>query len=111
VPIVASTGGLVDTVQDGVNGFHIGRAFNINCDRIYAEDVEALTSAIKRAAKVYGTAEYTRMSQECMSQDLSWKGPARKWEEALLGLQVYCSTAGQDGDKNAPKAPATLTSP
>ncbi len=30
VPIVASTGGLVDTVQDGVNGFHIGRAFNIN---------------------------------------------------------------------------------
>jgi len=21
----------VDTVQDGVNGFHIGRAFNINC--------------------------------------------------------------------------------
>jgi glycogen synthase len=73
VPIVASTGGLVDTVQDGVNGFHIGRAFNINCDRIYAEDVEALTSAIKRAAKVYGTAEYIRMSQECMSQDLSWK--------------------------------------
>ncbi|CAM6021646.1 unnamed protein product [Sphagnum balticum] len=111
VPIVASTGGLVDTVQDGVNGFHIGRAFNINCERIYAEDVEALTSAIKRAAKVYGTAEYTRMSQVCMSQDLSWKGPARKWEEALLGLQVYCSTAGQDGDKNAPKAPATLTSP
>jgi hypothetical protein len=39
------------------------------------------------------------------------QGPARKWEEALLGLQVYCSTAGQDGDKNAPKAPATLTSP
>jgi glycogen synthase len=30
VPIVASTGGLVDTVQDGVNGFQIGRAFNIN---------------------------------------------------------------------------------
>lgn len=28
VPIVASTGGLVDTVKDGYTGFHIGR-FNV----------------------------------------------------------------------------------
>lgn len=29
VPVVASTGGLVDTVKDGVTGFHIG-SFNVD---------------------------------------------------------------------------------
>lgn len=34
VPIVASTGGLVDTVKDGYTGFHIGR-FNVKVTQNY----------------------------------------------------------------------------
>ena len=30
VPIVASTGGLVDTVKEGFTGFHMGAAFNVD---------------------------------------------------------------------------------
>lgn len=33
VPIVASTGGLVDTVKDGFTGFHIGR-FNVKVAKL-----------------------------------------------------------------------------
>ena len=29
IPVVASTGGLVDTVEEGVTGFHVG-AFNVD---------------------------------------------------------------------------------
>jgi glycogen synthase len=30
VPVVASTGGLVDTVKEGVTGFQTGKAFNVD---------------------------------------------------------------------------------
>jgi len=33
VPIVSSTGGLVDTVQEGYTGFHMG-AFNVEVSRV-----------------------------------------------------------------------------
>jgi len=33
VPIVSSTGGLVDTVQEGFTGFHMG-AFNVDVSRV-----------------------------------------------------------------------------
>lgn len=35
VPIVASTGGLVDTVKDGYTGFHIGR-FNVKVSSLHS---------------------------------------------------------------------------
>jgi granule-bound starch synthase len=36
VPIVASTGGLVDTVQEGITGFQVGTAFNVDVSHYYA---------------------------------------------------------------------------
>jgi granule-bound starch synthase len=36
VPIVASTGGLVDTVQEGITGFQVGTAFNVDVSYYYA---------------------------------------------------------------------------
>jgi len=77
VPLVASTGGLVDTVREGVTGFHIGA---LNPDALDPADVGALAATVARAAQVYGTPAYRRMVEACVAQDLSWSGPAKKWE-------------------------------
>ena len=39
------------------------------------------------------------------------QGPARKWEEALLNLQMDGASAGEEGDEIAPKAPANIATP
>ena len=73
-------------------------------------DVKALSATVKRAVKSYGTPGFFKMIRTCMAQDLSWKGPARVWEEALLGMQVE-GGAGQEGDEIAPKALANIAAP
>ncbi len=45
VPLVSSTGGLVDTVKEGVTGFHMG-AFDP--DELTGEDSNAIASTVKR---------------------------------------------------------------
>ncbi|CAI5509723.1 unnamed protein product [Closterium sp. Naga37s-1] len=111
VPIVASTGGLVDTVKDGVTGFQIGE-FNVDCEAVYPEDVATLAAGVQRALKVFGTPAFDQMILNGMAQDLSWKGPAKEWEETLLSLQVENSSPGQaDGVEIAPKALANVAAP
>ncbi|XP_058105004.1 granule-bound starch synthase 1, chloroplastic/amyloplastic-like isoform X2 [Magnolia sinica] len=72
VPIVASTGGLVDTVKEGFTGFQMG-SFNVDCEAVDPVDVTAVATTIKRALSVYGTPAFTEMIDNCMAQDLSWK--------------------------------------
>lgn len=84
VPIVASTGGLVDTVQEGKTGFHVGA---LNPDALDPADVGALAATVARAAQVYGTPQYRAMVEACIAQDLSWAGPARKWEGVLEAMR------------------------
>jgi len=55
VPIVSSTGGLVDTVKEGVSGFQMG-AFDP--EELVEGDVESLVSTVQRAAEVYTTPLY-----------------------------------------------------
>ncbi|CAI5512402.1 unnamed protein product [Closterium sp. Naga37s-1] len=111
VPIVASTGGLVDTVKDGVTGFQIGE-FNVDCEAVYPEDVATLAAGVQRALKVFGTPAFDQMILNGMAQDLSWKGPAEEWEETLLSLQVENSSPGKaDGVEIAPKALANVAAP
>lgn len=83
VPVVSSTGGLVDTVKEGVTGFHMG-AFDL--EELTDEDVEAVVETVGRAADVYGTPTFQEMSLKCISQDLSWDLPAKKWEGILEEL-------------------------
>ena len=45
VPLVSSTGGLVDTVKEGVTGFHMG---SLDPDCLRPEDVDLVASCIKR---------------------------------------------------------------
>ena len=74
VPIVASTGGLVDTVKEGVTGFHMGA---MDPDALKADDVDAMVDTCAAAAAVYGTPTYSKMSSTCIGQDLSWRKPAQ----------------------------------
>ncbi|GAV75110.1 Glycos_transf_1 domain-containing protein/Glyco_transf_5 domain-containing protein [Cephalotus follicularis] len=110
VPIVASTGGLVDTVKEGFTGFQMG-AFNVECETVDPADVTAISSTTKRALATYGTTALKEMIQNCMAQDLSWKGPARLWEKMILSLEVANSEAGMEGDEIAPLAKENVATP
>lgn len=110
VPIIFSTCGLVDTVQEGYTGFHMG-AFNVECEAVDPVDVEKLATTVKRALGTYGTPAMTQMIQNCMAQDFSWKGPAKQWEKVLLSLEVAGSEPGIDGDEIAPLAKENVANP
>uniref|UniRef100_A0A0C9RFY0 Starch synthase, chloroplastic/amyloplastic n=1 Tax=Wollemia nobilis TaxID=56998 RepID=A0A0C9RFY0_9CONI len=110
VPIVASTGGLMDTVKEGITGFQMGD-FNVRCEEVDPADVAAIAKTVRRAIKVYDTPAFATMIQNCMDQDFSWKGPARLWEHALLSLQVAGSEAGEEGDEIAPLAKENVATP
>ena len=99
VPIVASTGGLVDTVKEGVTGFHMGA---MDPDGLRADDVEAMVDTCAAAASVYGTPTYSKMSSTCIGQDLSWRKPAAKWE-AVLEEMMYNSGYGKKNQTVTPK--------
>ena len=99
VPIVASTGGLVDTVKEGVTGFHMGA---MDPDALVADDVEAMVDTCVAAAATYGTPTYSKMSSTCIAQDLSWRKPAAKWE-AVLEEIMYSSGYGKKQQVITPK--------
>ncbi|CAD7703004.1 unnamed protein product [Ostreobium quekettii] len=80
VPIVASTGGLVDTVKERVTGFHMGA---LDLDDLVEDDVEAMAETVARAVKIFPTPAFSKMVQNCIDQDLSWKKPAKKWEAVI----------------------------
>ncbi|KAL4651231.1 hypothetical protein ACB092_01G144400 [Castanea dentata] len=110
VPIVASTGGLVDTVKEGFTGFHMG-AFNVECDAVDPADVTAVATNVKRALATFGTPVFKEMIQNCMAQDFSWKGPAREWEKMLLSLDVAGSEPGIEREEIAPLAKENVATP
>ncbi|XP_043687732.1 granule-bound starch synthase 1, chloroplastic/amyloplastic-like [Telopea speciosissima] len=110
VPIVASTGGLVDTVKEGFTGYQMG-SFNVECDAVDPADVTAVTTTIKRALRMCGTLALEEMITNCMAQDLSWKEPSKKWEQLLLSLEISGSEPGIDGEEIAPLAKENVATP
>ena len=98
VPLVASTGGLVDTVKEGVTGFQMGA---MDPDGLIDADAEAVAATILRAAEVYGTPTYATMRDACIAQDLSWALPAKKWEAVLTELKFGASVAVEAAQEKA----------
>eukprot|EP00218_Dolichomastix_sp_CCMP3274_P007546 CAMPEP_0170132498 /NCGR_PEP_ID=MMETSP0033_2-20121228/401_1 /TAXON_ID=195969 /ORGANISM="Dolichomastix tenuilepis, Strain CCMP3274" /LENGTH=571 /DNA_ID=CAMNT_0010367877 /DNA_START=21 /DNA_END=1736 /DNA_ORIENTATION=+ len=90
VPVVASTGGLVDTVKEGVTGFHMGA---MDPDGLEEADVAAMVTTMTEACGTYTNGGYAAMSAACISQDLSWAKPAKKWEGVLQALMLGTSEA------------------
>ncbi|CAO2838515.1 unnamed protein product [Amaranthus hypochondriacus] len=110
VPVVASTGGLVDTVKEGYTGFHMGR-FSANCDMVDPADISAVETTVHRALTTYNSPAMREMVINCMTQDFSWKEPARKWEELLLSLGVAGSRPGFEGTESIPLATENIATP
>ncbi|KAL5068509.1 hypothetical protein RYX36_019396 [Vicia faba] len=110
VPIVSSTGGLVDTVKEGYTGFHAG-PFNVMCEDVDPDDVDKLAATVKRALKTYGSQAMKEIILNCMAQNFSWKKPAKLWEKALLNLEVAGNLPGIDGDEIAPLAKENVATP
>ncbi|THU73775.1 hypothetical protein C4D60_Mb04t26410 [Musa balbisiana] len=109
-PMCSTTGGLVDTVKEGCTGFHMG-PFSVECAVADKADVQKVVKTVKRALKVYGTPAFAEMIQNCMAQDLSWKGPAKKWEQFLLSLGAANSEPGIDSEEVAPVAVENVAAP
>ena len=72
VPVVRATGGLVDTVEDGVTGFSFT-----------PYTVEAFWGALKRALDRYAAdpAGWRDMQRAGMARDFSWTASARGYEQ------------------------------
>ncbi|KAH7619294.1 putative Granule-bound starch synthase 1, chloroplastic/amyloplastic [Nannochloris sp. 'desiccata'] len=110
VPLVSSTGGLVDTVKEGVTGFQMGA---MDPDGLVEADAEGVAATMARAAEVFGTPAYAKMRDACISQDLSWALPAKKWEATLTELKFGESYASQAAQEKAavPTPVAKLNNP
>lgn len=99
VPVVASTGGLVDTVKEGVTGFHMGA---MDADSLLPEDVAAITAACKKAMASFSSPKHRSMVERCITQDLTWKEPAKKWEAVLEEMKFAESQAGKKAQVPTP---------
>lgn len=75
-PIARATGGLVDTVDDGVTGFLFERA-----------ESAALVAAVRRALAAYREpARWTRIQRAAMARDFSWGAAARRYADLYQRL-------------------------
>jgi starch synthase len=71
LPLVRNTGGLADTVEDGVIGFVFEE-----------EDAEELSKAMMRAMATYKNKKLWReMQKEAMRQSFTWNDSARRYKE------------------------------
>ncbi|WIM04544.1 MAG: glycogen synthase GlgA [Candidatus Nitricoxidivorans perseverans] len=75
-PVVRATGGLADTVIDGVNGFS------------FTEPTpEALIKTIRRAVAAWADKScWRRMQEDGMSRDFGWTKPARQYADLYASL-------------------------
>lgn len=85
LPIATSTGGLVDTIEDGVDGFRT-EAFFSGGQKIYGSNLmaqrlknnlNAYEAALEKALRCYYAAPETLHKMQCqaMSDDFSWSCP------------------------------------
>ena len=75
-PIVCATGGLADTVEDGVTGFCCA-----------TPDVDALWATLQQAAQAWHDRDgWQRMQAEGMRRDFAWAGAARDYARIYASL-------------------------
>eukprot|EP00434_Breviolum_minutum_P041789 symbB.v1.2.037175.t1/scaffold5414.1/size27421/1 len=98
LPIVAPTGGLKDTVEDGVNGLWTEKEMTVEAV-IEEESVSAISSALKRAAKLFTEepAKVVKMKQAAMAAaaEFTWSNAALQYEAVFQELGVKDVLNGQ----------------
>ncbi len=82
IPLVTATGGLEDTVEDGVTGFKMPLLHTPAAQRA------AFVRMVRTAAGLYRADRlaWRRMMRRSMAKDFSWKSSARGYEELFEGL-------------------------
>jgi starch synthase len=77
-PLARATGGLIDTVLDGVTGFLFERA-----------ESAALVAGVRRALAAYGEpARWKSIQRAGMSRDFSWAAAARRYADLYRRLAM-----------------------
>jgi len=82
LPVVAQTGGLIDTVQDMVTGIHMAGAVSVEKD-LDPKSVEIMAQVLEKCVKVYGDKEQTKkMRQASMAagMEFTWSNSALQYE-------------------------------
>jgi starch synthase len=75
-PVARATGGLIDTIADGVTGFLFEGA-----------EPAALTAAVRRALAAYrDPARWQRIQRAGMARDFSWGAAARRYADLYARL-------------------------
>jgi starch synthase len=75
-PVARATGGLVDTIVDGVTGFLFEGA-----------ESAALVAALRRALAAYADpARWRRIQRAAMARDFSWEAAARRYADLYARL-------------------------
>jgi starch synthase len=75
-PVARATGGLIDTIVDGVTGFLFEGA-----------EPAALAAAVRRALAAYrDAARWARIRRAGMARDFSWGAAARRYADLYAGL-------------------------
>ena len=88
LPVVAQTGGLIDTVQDMVTGLHMGGAVSVEKE-LDPSSVELMAQALEKCVKVYGDKEHTsKMRKAAMAAgvEFTWSNSALQYEAVFEEL-------------------------
>ena len=89
LPVVRATGGLADTVEDGVTGFTFGPS-----------TPEGLAEAIRRALRTHRHPKaWRRMMTEGMNRDFSWARSARRYLELFRTLHAVARKESKPSPK------------
>jgi len=104
VPIVAPTGGLRDTVEDGITGFWTDRVMTDECE-ICEESVESIVKVLKRVVAFHsGSPEKVtamRMAAMASSAEFTWSNAALQYEavfEEMDAVNVLPLVASSEGN-------------
>jgi len=83
VPIVAPTGGLRDTVEDGITGFWTDRVMSDECD-VCEESVASITKVLRRVVETYTASpeKVSAMRKAAMAAaaEFTWTNAALQYE-------------------------------
>ena len=87
LPVAHATGGLVDTIQDGVTGFLIP-----------AVTPEALVAGVERAVAAYrNPRRWLAMQREAMARDFGWPAAAQEYAAIYARITATSSVPSRTG--------------